>query len=219
MVATRLSRMAMAPRWHESGTTPVEVTDALHDRAADNLRFIRDTMARAGEFTSVSGAGVMGAGVVGVVAAIASAFVSPELYPVRWTAIWVGAAVVAGGVSGLAIRRKAARTGQSLSAGPARRFALAFAPAIVAGIVLTVVFAMRGLELLLPGTWLTLYGAAVTAGGALSVRPVPVMGAAFLVLGVGCFAAGSGSHPVFLAAGFGGLHLLFGLLIARHHGG
>jgi hypothetical protein len=219
MVMTRLSRMAMAPRWHESGTAPLQAPDALHDRAADNLRFIRDTMARAGEFTSVSGAGVMGAGVIGAGAAIASAFVSPTLYPRRWIAIWVAAAILAGGVSGWAIRRKAARTGQSLSAGPARRFALAFAPAIIAGLVLTVVFVVRGLELLLPGTWLTLYGAAVTAGGALSVRPVPVMGTAFLVLGVACFAAGSGSHPVFLAAGFGGLHLLFGLFIARHHGG
>lgn len=129
------------------------------------------------------------------------------------------AALVAGGVSWVAIRRKAARTGQSLSAGPARRFALAFAPALVAGAVLTVVLQARGLQSLLPGMWLTVYGAAVTAGGVLSVRPVPIMGAAFLLLGAACFALQPVGQLYFLAAGFGGLHLLFGLLIARHHGG
>jgi hypothetical protein len=216
MVVARLSVMPTAPRLHEARAA---AHDALHDRAADNLRFIRDTMARAGEFTSVSGAGVMGAGAVGLIATVVSSLESREQHPARWTAVWVIAALVAGGVSWMAIRRKAARTGQSLSAGPARRFALAFAPAIIAGAILTVVFTVRGLEPMLAGMWLTLYGAAVTAGGALSVRPVPVMGSAFLLLGTACFAAGPASQPLFLAAGFGGLHLFFGFLIARHHGG
>ena len=193
--------------------------DALHDRAADNIRFIRDTMARAGAFTSVSGAGVMGAGVVGSLAALMSNTVPSRDNPAGLVSVWFVAALVAGGVSWVAIRRKAARTGQSLSAGPARRFALAFAPALVAGAVLTVVLQARGLQSLLPGMWLTVYGAAVTAGGVLSVRPVPIMGAAFLLLGAACFALQPVGQLYFLAAGFGGLHLLFGLLIARHHGG
>ena len=79
--------------------------------------------------------------------------------------------------------------------------------------------ASRGLWSLLPGAWLTLYGAAVTAGGAFSVRPVPVLGSAFLALGAACFVLPDSWQLACLAAGFGGLHLLFGLLIARHHGG
>jgi hypothetical protein len=191
----------------------------LHGRAADNLLFIRDTMARAGSFSSVSGSGMVFAGVVGCAATVASMRFAPEADPAGWLALWIAAAVIAAGGSWIAITRKAERTGQSLSGLPARRFALAFLPGLAAGAVLTAVLFRRGEVSLLPGTWLTLYGAAVTAGGALSVRPVPVMGGAFMLLGAACLALAPGAQPYFLAAGFGGLHLLFGLLIARRHGG
>ena len=192
---------------------------ALGDRAADNLRFIRDTMARAGAFTSVSGTGMISAGALGLVA---SAIAPPLLLatdPRRFLAVWIGTACVAGAVSWLAIRRKAGRSGQSLIDGPARRFALAFAPALVAGAVLTVAIAAAGHASLLPGTWLSLYGAAVTAAGAFSVKPVPIMGMAFLALGALCFALPAREQQYVLAAGFGVLHLSFGYQIMRHYGG
>ncbi len=175
--------MSTLPRSHTRNPHADAPAPALHDRALDNLRFIRDTMERAGPFTSVSGRGMIAAGAVGLAAAGVSARTSAVTNPARWLAIWIGAALVAGAASWVAIRIKAARTGQSLSAGPARRFALSFAPAIAAGAIITATLVARGLVPLLPGNWLTLYGAAVTAGGAYSVRPVPVMGAAFLVLG------------------------------------
>ena len=212
--------MSTVPRMRERAPRAApDDGEALHHRAADNLRFIRDAMARAGAFTSVSGFGTMGVGVVGLIAALASMMLARQGHATAWMTVWLGAAVVAAAISAIAIRRKAARTGQSLSAGPARRFALAFSPAILGGAVLTVVFVAHDLMTLLPGMWLTVYGAAVTAGGAYSVRPVPVMGAAFLALGAACFAANADLQLLFLAAGFGGLHLLFGFLIARHHGG
>jgi len=191
---------------------------ALQDRAADNLRFIRDTMARAGSFTSVSGRGTMAVGAVGLAASAGAARMGTG-DPGRWLILWIGTAVAAVIVSAVAIRRKAAATGQSLWAGPARRFGLAFAPAVIAGAVLTAALVADGRIPLLPGTWLTMYGAAVTAGGACSVRPVPVMGACFLVLGAAAFAAPPAWQVLLLAAGFGGLHLVFGYFIARHHGG
>jgi hypothetical protein len=192
---------------------------ALRDRAADNLRFIRDTMERAGAFTNVSGRATMATGLVGcIAAAVAPPTVIPA-DPARFLAVWCGAAVLAGSLSAVAIRRKSARAGQSLLDGPARRFALAFLPSLMAGAVLTVAFVVGGHTSLLPGSWLTLYGAAVTAGGAFSVRPVPIMGAAFIVLGAACFALAPEAQGLALAAGFGGLHLIFGYQIARHHGG
>jgi len=196
-------------------TTPV----ALHSRAEDNLRFIRDTMAHAGAFTSVSGTGTIGAGVVGLAASVAASPVLLATEPGRFLAVWVGAALVAGAIAVVAMRRKAAHAGQSLVGAPARRFTLAFFPALAAGAVLTVAFAAAGQASLLPGTWLTVYGAAVTAGGAFSVRPVPVMGCAFLVLGAVCFALPAQLQQFALAAGFGGLHLAFGYHITRHYGG
>lgn len=216
---TRFSLMPTDAWLRERSEERETRTPALHDRAADNLRFIRDTMARAGPFTSVSGRGMMAVGVVGLAASAVSMRAGIESDATPWLALWIGAAFAAVAISAVAIRRKAARTGQSLLAGPARRFALAFAPAIVAGAVLTAALGAGRQIALLPGTWLTLYGAAVTAGGAFSVRPVPVMGAVFLALGATAFAVPPAWHPILLAAGFGGLHLFFGYLIARHHGG
>jgi hypothetical protein len=209
----------MAPRLQQEPHVQAADRVTLHDRAEDNLRYIRDTMARAGSFTSVSGRGMVEAGVVGLAATAASLRFPYGLRPMIWSAIWIGAAVLAGAASWMEIRRKSSRAGESLSTGPARRFALAFAPALIAGAVLTAVLASEGLYGLLPGSWLSLYGAAVTAGGVFSVRPVPVMGAAFMTLGAACFLAGPAWQPYFLAAGFGGLHLFFGYRIARYHGG
>jgi hypothetical protein len=191
----------------------------LSDRAAENLRFIRDTMAHAGAFTSVSGAGTIGAGMVGLAASLVASPVTIASDPHRFLVVWIAAAVVAGAMSGIAIRRKARRVGQSLVDGPARRFTLAFVPALAAGAVLTVALVVAGQTALLPGTWLVLYGAAIAAGGALSVRPVPIMGCAFIALGALCFALPAQLQQVVLAAGFGGLHLAFGYHITRHYGG
>ncbi len=191
----------------------------LQDRAADNLRFIRDTMARAGAFTSVSGSGMIAAGTIGLAASVVAPPAMLTGNGEWFLGTWITAAVIAGTISWIAMRRKAGRAGQSMMDGPARRFGLAFMPALVAGAILTIAFALLGDARLLPGTWLSIYGAAVMAGGALSVRPVPVMGLGFLMLGAVCFALAPQAQGYILAVGFGGLHLVFGYHIARHHGG
>jgi len=192
---------------------------ALHDHALGQLAFIHDTMARAGTFTSVSGAGIMGAGAVGLAASAVSLVVPLRGDPWRWLMVWLVAAVVAVTIAALTIRAKALRTNQLLSGAAARTFALAFFPGLAAGAVVTAGLVWAGAWPLVPGTWLTIYGAAVTSGGAFSVRPVPAMGAVIFALGVACLAAPGAWYLLFLAAGFGGAHLWFGLRIARQHGG
>ena len=100
-----------------------------------------------------------------------------------------------------------------------RRFALALVPALVVAVVLTAVFVQHGLTARLPGCWLLCYGAAVTSGGAFSVRPVPFMGVAFIALGALAFVAPAEWGHFFMAAGFGALHIVFGVAIARNYGG
>ncbi|OFV90331.1 MAG: hypothetical protein A3G76_13005 [Acidobacteria bacterium RIFCSPLOWO2_12_FULL_65_11] len=188
----------------------------LHHHAAENLRFIRDTMARAADFTAVPGWG----GVLMGVTALLTASVSgpPSDRPV-WLRLWLADAVVAVAIGVVAIAWKARRSGVPLQGAATRRFALAFAPPIVAGAVLSAVLVRSGLTVRLPGCWLLLYGAAVTSAGAFSVRPVPAMGVCFMILGALALALPIEWGHVLLAAGFGGLQIGFGIVIARRYGG
>ena len=191
--------------------------DALHAHAADNLRFIRDAMTRASAFTAVPGWGGVAMGVTAVAAAAIS---GPPDNSLRWGLGWFVEAAVAAVIGLAAMTVKARRAGTPLStAAPAYRFALAYVPPLVAGMVLTPVFATLDLMARLPGCWLLLYGTALASGGVLTVRVVPLMGLSFMALGTIAFAAPAPWGHYFLAAGFGGLHIVFGLLIARNYGG
>ena len=57
--------------------------------------------------------------------------------------------------------------------------------------MLTLALFQRGLHVLLPGVWMLLYGAAVVSAGTYSVRSVPVMGTAFMILGTVALAPAS----------------------------
>jgi hypothetical protein len=191
--------------------------EPIQAHAAESLRFIREAMSRASEFTAVPGWGGVAMGATALVAAAVS---GPPDNSLRWMLIWFADAAVAAVIGLAAIARKAQRSGTPLStAAPARRFALAYAPPLVAGMILTPVFASLDLAARLPGCWLLLYGTAVATGGALSVRIVPLMGISFMALGTVAFAAPAAWGHYFLAAGFGGLHVVFGWLIARRYGG
>ena len=204
----------MSPLPRPAGPPP-EPTP-LHDHALESVRVIRDAMERAGAFTAVPGAGMVVIGATALAAAAIAAFV--ESGP-SWLAVWSAEGLLAGGISAVAITGKSRRVGLSLRSGLARKFALAFLPPLVAGAVLTFSFASHGLGGFLPGTWLLLYGTAVTASGALSVRIVPLMGALFMALGVGALLIAPAYGNALMAAGFGGLHIAFGIAIARRHGG
>ena len=136
-----------------------------------------------------------------------------------WLTVWVIAAVAASTVGGVSMYLKARRAGVSLATGPGRKFALALSPALVAAVPLSIILIRTGSIGLVAGTWLLLYGAAVVAGGVFSVRPVPAMGACFMGLGVVALFAPAAWADVLLCLGFGGLHVIFGLWIARSYGG
>jgi hypothetical protein len=186
---------------------------AVSDRAADNLRFIRETMERAGAFTAVPGWGGLITGFTAVAAAIIA---EKQTTQTGWLRIWLIELVIALVLQSVAIMYKARRTRTSLVAGPARRFAAAFAAPVAAGGVLTWILASRGLFDLLPPVWLMLYGSGVIAGGIASVRVVPIMGAIFFALGI---ASVFGAGNWMLGLGFGIVHIIFGSIIVRRYGG
>ena len=182
----------------------------------ENLRFIRETMESAGSFTAVSGAGQV---VVGVTALAAAGVASLQRSQASWLAVWLVEAAVAGLVGAWGIRRKARATGVSLNSGPARKFVICFAPPLVAGALLTPVLYRAGAAGSLPGAWLLFFGAAVVTGGALSVRIVPFMGLALMLLGAVALLSPSSLGNLFMALGFGVVLIVFGGIIARRHGG
>jgi hypothetical protein len=203
--------MASARRLQAVERTPIEI----HSHAIDNLRFIRDTMERAGAFTGVPGWGGVAMGVSALISAFAAA---NQPTTERWFAVWLFEAFVALLIGGWALERKARATRQSLLSPMGRKFALTFVPPLLVGALFTAVLWRTGVRNLLPGIWLCMYGTGVLTGGAFSVRIVPVMGAGFLALGSAAFLLPAWGNSL-LAMGFGGLHILFGVIIAKRYGG
>jgi hypothetical protein len=192
----------------------------LQNHALDNLRYIRETMERAGSFTAVPGWGGV---LMGVTALAAAGFASHAESRGGWLAIWLGEAILAIAVGALAMWRKARSAGLPVWSAPARKFIFSFIPPLFAGAVLTMALWQAGAVASIPGLWLLLYGAGVITGGAFSVPAIPVMGVCFLIEGALALLLLPGASMVWadlwLGAGFGGLHVLFGTIIARRYGG
>lgn len=188
----------------------------MQARAMDNLRFIRGIMESAATFTAVSGWGQVVIGITAIAAALVAAR-QPTGW--GWVATWVAEAGIATGISVASMAIKSHAANVPLLSGPMQKLILSFSPAMIVGAVLTAVFIDRGLFVLLPGSWMLLYGAAVISAGTYSVRIVPFMGAAFMVVGAASFIAPAAWSNALMIAGFGGLHIVFGLWIARRHGG
>ena len=193
-----------------------EEPPALHERAMDNLQYIRETMERATSFTAISGWGQVAIGLT----ALASAFISAQQKTFKaWLAVWVAEAVIALLIAGWSMDRKARAAKMPLLSGPGRKVAFSLSPPIFAGAIVTVVLYRAGLMNAIPGLWLLLYGTGVVTGGMFSVSAVPIMGLCFMALGATAFFSPVGFENWFMAAGFGGLHIVFGMLIARIYGG
>jgi hypothetical protein len=194
---------------------PAPSTEALHDRALADLRFIRETMEQASVTTFSGGALIW----VGLLAVLVGTLASLARTRERWLLLWLALAAVSVPLAALATARKSRAAGLPLASGPARKFALCLAPAMLAGGLLTVVLSRAGQWSLLPGLWLLVYGSGVVAGGAFSVRVVPVMGVGFMALGACALLGPAAWGDLLLIVGFGGLHVVFGALIARQYGG
>lgn len=193
-----------------------EQPPALHERAMDNLRFIRQTMERASAFTGVAGWGQVAIGITALLAAFIAA--RQSVFQI-WLAIWIAEALVALLIAGWSMDRKARAVQIPLLAGPGRKVAFSLSPPFFVGGLLTVVLYRAGLTNAIPGVWLLLYGTGVVTGGMFSVSIVPIMGLCFMALGAVTLFTPASYGNWFLAAGFGALHIVFGVVIARRYGG
>ena len=188
----------------------------LGDRALDNLKFIRETIARSTQFTAVPGYGGMLMGVT----AVAAAFIANSQPNSRDSLItWIVEAFLAFAIGLLAMWQKSRIVSMPLVSAPGKKFALSFAPPLIAGIAITLgMWRYEHYDVMAP-IWMLCYGAAVVCGGAYSVRVVPVMGWCFIALGAASFALPAGIGNWLMAASFGLLHIVFGFVVARRYGG
>ena len=193
-----------------------EEPPALHERAMDNLRYIRETMERASSFTGISGWGQVAIGVTALGATVVAALQATQR---AWLTVWLAEAVISLLIAGWSMDRKARAVNMPLFSGPGRKVAFSLSPPLVAGALLTAVLFRARLTNVIPGVWLLLYGTGVITGGMFSVPIVPVMGLCFMTLGAAALFAPAFLANWFLAAGFGLLHITFGIIIARRYGG
>jgi len=183
----------------------------LDVHAIATLRYIRASMDAAGSVAVPGSAGIV-MGSVGVVATGLSLVPQLQAY---WLWIWLAAAPVAVLGGGLLLARSASLRSFVIPGTPARKLALGLLPCLFAGAVMSVVLWSAGHLTALPGTWLLLYGSALVSASVSTLPIVASMGLFFVALGIAALVAPGSLHIPLLGLGFGGLHILFGFLIAR----
>lgn len=189
---------------------------ALHDRAMDNLRYIRETMELATAFTGISGWGEIA---IGVTALAASAIAALQTTFNAWLAVWIAEGLISLLIAGWSMDRKTRSIKMPLGSGPGRKAVFSLTPPMLAGGLLTIVLVQAGLTNAIPGVWLLLYGTGVITGGMYSVKVVPIMGICLMALGALAVFSPPAFGNLFMAVGFGGLHMVFGAIIVRKYGG
>ena len=207
-----------------NGKSPATSTPpaALHERAEQNLQYIRDLMESSSSFTGVSGLGYM---LAGLTAFIATWIAGQQQSSVAWLSVWMAELIVATILAFGFTLNKARRQGESLWSTTGKKVLFAFSPPMAVGAILTLFVLQQNSIDWLPGIWLCIYGAAVMTAGTYSVAAIPLMGGLFLVLGtIVLFVNPPNPGMLFygnlwLGAGMGGLHLIFGFIIWKDYGG
>ena len=95
----------------------------------------------------------------------------------------------------------------------------AMVTALIAGVAIVLGVWRYGDYNSMPAICMLCYGAAVVCGGAFSVRIIPIMGWCFIAFGMAAFALPSSYGNLMMGTSFGGLHIIFGAIIARRYGG
>ena len=190
---------------------PVADKIAIDAHAQATLRYIRTSMDGA-RLLAIPGSAGIAMGAVGLATAVAVS--TPQLHA-RWLPIWLIAALITGALGGTLMLRQSRIQGHTLFGAPVRKFLLCLLPAIFAGAVLTAVEWGDGNPRFVPAIWLLLYGCALVSASATTTRYVGALGVLFVLLAGCAFALPQSTHNLLLGVGFGGFHLLFGVLIGR----
>jgi hypothetical protein len=216
---------------------PTGFASPLGQRTArEELAYIRRTLDAAGRLSIVPGAGFV---VIGLLALFTAWLNERHNYGAPWSdaylrelasnsspmtgvpflqaaLLWGGLLIASLAVGVFTMWRKARRTGQVFWSPLLHKALWGYVAAMALGGVLTI--SVAGHPENLPEIWLGCYGVALVGAGAVSISPIRWMGICFLALAaIAAITDWPGS--LLLAAGFGGLHIVFGGYIAWRHEG
>jgi hypothetical protein len=183
----------------------------LDMHAIATLRYIRASMEGAG---SVAIPGSAGIAMGGIALAAAGLSLMPNLER-YWLLIWLVAAPLAAIVGALLLAKSGSVATFVATGTPGRKLALGLLPSLFAGAAMTAVLWSADLTTAIPGTWLLLYGCGLISASVSTTAIVARMGMCFAGLGLVALLGPAVFHIPLLALGFGGLHIIFGILIAR----
>lgn len=197
------------------------------DEAKENLRVIRQTMERSTRYTTLSGWSGVLIGLLAILSVWMTDVIIHHLHqshlgvrsgaPVLAT-LWIGAMAVAVGVEFACNKRRAARVGKRVVSRLGAHIILAALPAFVTGGILTLFFYEHNLIFQIWGAWMLCYGLAICAVGLFSIRPVSVLGGAFVLSGALTLLLPVPFHFFMMALAFGGYHIIYGVMMARKYG-
>lgn len=199
-------------------------TEPLRRSPHEELAYIRRTLDAAGRISAVPGRGFVTIGLLALAAVAANYYLTGApwdvaAHPERALAVWgiLLAVSVAVGVS--AMERKARRLGVPVFSPAVRRALWGYGAVMGLGAALTASVVLAGRSDLLPEIWLGCYGAALCSAGAMTMAPVRWMGVTFLLLAAAAVVLPARAGLALLGAGFGWLHIAFGVWIARRYDG
>ncbi len=199
------------------------------DEAREHLRVIRQTMERSTKYSTLSGLSGVLIGLVAIVGVWLTHLISPPDsileawllspgYPLHVGIIWLAVLALAIAIDFVANKRRAARVGKTVMSPIGGHIILAALPAFFGGAVLTYFLLQHNLAFSVWGVWMLCYGLAICAVGLFSVKPVSVLGGAFVLAGAVTLLLPPSAQLPMMALTFGGFHIGYGILMARRHG-
>lgn len=199
--------MAVVADFAKSRASRTNVVE-MDTHAQATLHYIRSSMDAAALVATPGSAGIA-IGLAGVTAALLAAGPGRA----HWVAIWITAAPIATLMGATVMARQQRLQRRTLFGASVRRFVLCLAPALLVGAILTAADLYDGNVRVMAGTWLLLYGCALMAASATTIRLIGWLGGLFVLLGGVALLLPVSTHNLILGIGFGGLHLLFGAYV------
>jgi hypothetical protein len=196
------------------------------NRALGDIRNIRRQVALTTEFRGYGSLALAATGLAAIIAGVVQAHwvAAPSEHPMRYATVWSATAVVSGAIIFVETLMRSRRVHSGMANEMIGMAATQFAPAAIAGSLLTIVLVFgvdnAAVVRLLPGLWQIIYSLGIFASCRFLPRAVSTAGVWYLATGLLCLAT-SDLHPLspwHMAFPFGVGQGMLALILHREYG-